>query len=483
MMKIKTLLAMTLATMSFIACDDTTGTLGNSLSSSSDQFETICDTFNVTSRSIAVDSVIARSTYPRLGKVKDPETGAYVTSHYTTQFSMIPLVGESTVFPDRDSIYSKDAVGNIIADSCKLRICFASFVGDTLNPMKLTVYELSEAIPDGVSYYSDFDPEAMGLIREDGIQKSKMYSIYDLHYNDSIRGTLVDGSSVPTVTLNLNDPYTDRNGNVFNNYGSYLLNKYYENPAYFNTSYSFAHEVCPGFYIKSTDGLGVMSEVYFTDMTIYYKINTDSIYNVSSSIAGTEEVLQTMNIINDKESVTEMIGDQTCTYLKSPAGIFTEVDLPILDIMKGHENDTLTSAKIVFPRYNREENIYIDMPNNVLMVPKDSLYSFFEMKNVSNSKTSYLGTTSNTDNTYTFSNISTLVTTMYKNYTDGKASSEWNKVVLVPVSVTASTSSSASTITSVNHDMSLTSVKLVGGEKNSHKPLKISVIYNRFDDK
>ena len=54
---------------------------------------------------------------------------------------------------------------------------------------------------------------------------------------------------------------------------------------------------------------------------------------------------------------------------------------------------------------------------------------------------------------------------------------DWNKVVLVPVSYDSNTS------TSVDHDMSLTSVRLVGGTENPNDPIKVSVVYGKFREK
>ena len=50
----------------------------------------------------------------------------------------------------------------------------------------------------------------------------------------------------------------------------------------------------------------------------------------------------------------------------------------------------------------------------------------------------------------------------------------WNKVLLVPISYTASSSTS---ITKAGHNMSLTSTRLVGGKNN---PIAVDVVYGKF---
>ena len=232
-----------------------------------------------------------------------------------------------------------------------------------------------------------------------------------------------------------------------------------------------------------------MAYVYVSQLNVYFRyISEDSIYNGTSSFSGTEEVLQTTNISNDTKVINNLIAYNTCTYIKSPAGIFTEMTLPVEQIFTGHENDTLNTAKVVLTRMNnKEQNHYnFDIPGSLLMIQKDSLRSFFENAKVADSKTSFITTYSSTYNTYTFSNISGLVTSLNNIKAKGLATDpnwvskhpEWNKVVIVPVTTTYNSSNE---LTKVVHNMALTSTKLVGGTENSGDPIKISVIYSKFD--
>lgn len=489
-MKLKLFASIAFAAIALAACDDTTDTLGNSLTNRTDQFDIVTDTFNVTSRSIIADSVLARSLYSYLGHVKDPETGTYVTSNYTSQLSIVEnLEGNANAyFPAQDSIKSVDD-GKVVADSCKLIIYLNSSLGDSLNPMKLTVCELSSPVEEGNAYYSNYDPEEKGLVRNDGhgIKKDKVYTALDMSLSDSLRNTIVNKTNLQFVTIPLNEKYTDKDGVEYSNYGTYLMQKYYQHPEYFNNSYSFIHNVCPGFYIKSTGGLGVMSEISFTDLQVHFRyLSNDSTVRGVVTLSGTEEVMQTTSIKNDKQSMEKLAADNSCTYLKTPAGVFTEVTLPVEQIAAGHEADSVSSAKVVFTRLNsKEEDSEINAPTRILMIPKDSLYSFFENKDLPDSKSSFLATLNTSRNTYTFNNISTLITDMINKKKRGQASADWNRVVLVPVTVTTTNNSSSygqstSTITNVANNMSLSSTRLVGGSENRRSPITISVIYNKF---
>jgi len=483
MINLRLLAGIATAIVVFTACEDTTDTLGNSLTNDVDRFKIVTDTFQVTSKSIKIDSVLATGQYSYLGRMKDPETGAYVTSNYTTQFHVLEDLGVN-MFPPIDSIASLNADKNVFADSCVMRIYFYSSVGDTLNPMQMTIKELSKPIEEGVKYYSNFDPEKKGLVRTDGkgVRKVKMYTAVDQNLSDSTRSTIINGTNMQYVVIPLNDKYVN-NGVEYENYGSFIMRKFYENPKNFKNSYNFIHNVCPGFYIKSTDGVGLMSQVYTTELITYYRyLSNNSPVTGVSLMTGTEEVMQTTYVSNDNDMMQQLVDDNSCTYLKTPAGIFTEVTLPIDDIKNGHLNDTISSAKIVFTRYNlKDKNSEITEPTSLLMLPKDSLYSFFEHKNLPDNKTSYIASYSSSLNTYTYSNISGLITQMYETKANG--SPDWNKVVLVPVNITYNTSSSSSSITNISNQMTLSSTRLVGGSGNTHAPIKISVIYNKFRDK
>ena len=309
-------------------------------------------------------------------------------------------------------------------------------------------------------------------------------------------------SDVKNFQISLNKPYT-KDGKTYNNYGSYILQTYAKHPEYFKTNYKFLHNVCPGFYIKNVGGTGNMAKIWNTELIFYWtrhktiKAKDGVTDSTAVSIGynrfdGTEEVLQLNKIENDTENMKKLANQENCTYLKSPAGIFTEVTLPIEDIMKGHEKDTLNTATISFPRLNNEneDNPYnFATPSTILMVQKDSLKSFFEKSKLADNRTSYTASYSSTGtykNAYTFQNIANLVSAMYKNKGKGE---NWNKVVLVPVNVITTTQGYTTVISKINHDMSLASTRLKRGvittDSNGKEtsPIQIKVIYSKFKEK
>lgn len=470
-MKLKNIAAVALLlSMVFTACSDNTDTIGQSLTDNLDHVQIYTDTFTVTTKSIEAGPVVSKTTSGLVGRIKDPETGSYVTGNMMTQFH----IQEGFQFISKDSLIKASADGQVHADSCEIRFHFTSFLGDSLATMKATLYELAKPVEEGKVYYSDFDPMENGYIRtaEGAIKKHKTYSLHD-----SSNGL------TSYIGVKINDPYIDKNGNTFDNYGTYILRTYYEHPEYFKNSQKFIYNVCPGFYLKTESGIGSMANIKFTELNIFchVKRNDSTIVN-TIPISGTEEVLQMTNVENDDEAIKNLVSDNTCTYLKTPAGIFTEMTIPIEKIMANHANDTLNTAKIILTRINNtvKDNNQMKTPTSVLMVHKDSIDSFFSQNKIPNNKDSYIATISG--NSYVFNNISNLVRLMYNQKKSGNGSENWNKVVIIPVTTTTQTANQTTTIVKVSHDMSLTSTKLVGGSENPHAELKMSVIYSKFSD-
>ncbi|MEF2622579.1 MAG: DUF4270 domain-containing protein [Xylanibacter rarus] len=480
----KTIIYTVIAIMSCItiaSCDDTTDSIGNSLTDNMDMLKVTTDTFNVATRSIVADSVLSRSTTGYLGKIRDIETGNYITGDFMAQFSTL----ENYKLPEKDSIVSLQD-GEVIADSCSIRLFYTDYYGDSLATMNITAYEMNEPMKEGVKYYSNFDPIAEGLIRNDGMKVNKTYTLTDLSISDEDRAD--ESSYTPNIKINLNKPYTDKNGVTYNNYGTYIMRMYYEDPDRFKNSYNFIHEVCPGFYFKTNDGIGSMAYITVSQLNIYFRYLNDSTYVGTTSFSATEEVLQTTNISNDKQNIADLANDNTCTYLKTPAGIFTEITLPVDEITENHSNDTINTAKISLTRINNNthDEYSLSAPSTLLMIPKDSLYTFFENGDNVDYKKSFIATYSSSTNQYTFNNISGMITYMADIKKKGLAENsnwlsehpDWNRVVVIPVSVTTNSSSQ---IVKIVHDMSLTSTKLVGGSENPYEPIKINVIYSKFN--
>lgn len=485
-------LALAVLTLGLTACDEDTLTVGGDVMPKHDKVTSSQAVFTINSRSVAADSVLANTNTCYLGSIVDPETRAMTTCDFLAQFHL----AEGNSYPTQDRIVKTD--GKIQADSCYVRLYFNNYYGDSLTTMKMSVMELdtNKVMEENVNYYSNLNVS-------DYVNEASPYNI-------SMTYTLRD------MTRNLTTSSTSYKGNIVVKlpaaYGTYIMNQYYTHPEYFKNSYSFIHHVCPGFYFRTTGGVGSMVNISISALDVYFRYHTtaadgtDSIADGMQRMAATEEVIQNTHISNEIPS-SMLDSTNAFTYLKSPAGIYTEVTLPVADVVAGeHYSDTINSASVSFNRYldESESDYTLSPPSSVLMVRKADLYKFFEDGELPDSKTSYLTDFSSTYNAYVFSNIAQLLTIMKNEREKGagvsKTESEaarnakyaaweaknpdWNKVYLVPVKTDYSTTTtnsgiSTKTLLRVRNDLGLSSVRIIGGQGNA---ITMNVVYSRFQN-
>ncbi len=476
---IKKILSLLFVLFILCSCDDNTLELGYSIVPKQDELSISAKSFNVSSRTVVVDSVLAKTGAGYIGKYRDLETGAYITQNFLSQINMLEGVQLDSI----ENMYKED--GKVVSDSCFIRLYIDEVYGDSLNLMKMTCYELAKPLAEEGNYYTNFDIEnpSFGYLRKDGIKVERAWVADDLYYSDSVRSDLF-GRFIITP---LNDTYKSLEGKTYKNYGTYILQTYYEHPEYFKNSYEFNHHVCPGFYFKNTNGVGTIAKIKLTDLSIYYRYKTqvydtiqhqkkDTLTTRINIFYGTNEVRQLTQINNDMQQLKELSEDNTCTYLKTPAGLFTEITLPIEEIFVGHEFDSLNITKLTLERYNStiEDNEFAPLPpNDILLIQKDNLKDFFEKSAIVDSETSFLAKFNSTNNIYTFTDISRLITSMYQAKKAGKANEDWNKALIIPVSVWNDVN--------VSHLMDMTSTRLVGGSQNPTVPIQLQVTYSSFN--
>ena len=178
----------------------------------------------------------------------------------------------------------------------------------------------------------------------------------------------------------------------------------------------FIHHVCPGFFFEVTGGVGSMVETMITTLNVYFKYHTktetgnDTIVDGLQRMAATEEVLQNTRIEN-KLPASMLDSSNGYTYIKSPAGLYTEITLPINEVIAGeHYNDTINAASFSLRCFkDNTHNIYdLTAPPTILMIRKAEQYSFFEESKLTSTQ-AYISNHAPQTNAYTFSNISQLI--------------------------------------------------------------------------
>lgn len=454
--------------LTFTQCDDNTGSIGGSLVPENDIITAETKTFYATSNTImANDSILANTSDVYLGMYTDEESGTVFSSSFVTQFGCT----EDFEFP-------MEGVVDDSASYTKLRLYFNEYYGDSLNAMRCEVYELDNTLQEGVPYYTNFDPDELYDVEKKPLA-AKTFNVIDYNVHDTI----------------LNSDNYARHIEIAlpNSIGNRFISKFYEKDAegniigkkYFANSEVFINDIFKGIYVKCVQGDGTILKIYRARIDVGFKrlIKSssgalDSIQALSAPFYSGKEVLQTNKF--DNNDLKPLLDEKEYTYIKTPAGLFTEVKMPICELVENC--DTINSAKMVFTRYNEEGGSMNSAHGTLLMVRKADMYKFFLKNKLSDGETSYLTSFVNSNNEYVFSNIANLFKHCYKEYTEGvqkdsdweAKNPDWDKVVLIPVTTTEDSNGS---VVKILHDISISSMRLRGGTEYE---IPIEVVTSKF---
>lgn len=454
--------------LTFTQCDDNTGSIGGSLVPENDIITAETKTFYATSNTImANDSILANTSDVYLGMYTDEESGTVFSSSFVTQFGCT----EDFEFP-------MEGVVDDSASYTKLRLYFNEYYGDSLNAMRCEVYELDNTLQEGVPYYTNFDPEELYDVEKKPLA-AKTFNVIDYNVHDTILNSDNYARHIEIV--------------LPNSIGNRFISKFYEKDAegnivgkkYFANSEVFINDIFKGIYVKCVQGDGTILKIYRARIDVGFKrlIKSssgalDSIQALSAPFYSGKEVLQTNKF--DNNDLKPLLDEKEYTYIKTPAGLFTEVKLPICELVENC--DTINSAKMVFTRYNEEGGSMNSAHGTLLMVRKADMYKFFLKNKLSDGETSYLTSFVNSSNEYVFGNIANLFKHCYREYTEGvqkdsdweTKNPDWDKVVLIPVTTTEDSNGS---VVKILHDISISSMRLRGGTEYE---IPIEVVTSKF---
>ena len=466
-MKLKYLSALLLASTMIYSCDDTTNGIGDSTIAGGDYIDAGVDVFEATTRSILADSVYAKTNTAYLGKFTDPKYGE-LTADFITQINCT----DNFEFPET----MQEVTG------LQLRLYYLQHFGDSINAMRMQIDTLNTVVSenDKRTYYTSVDPSAYYD------KKAKPLALKAF----AARGASVEDSTIVYSPDGYNSSQKTiywQNITLPTSLGQHMYNKYKENKNNYKDATAFLNNVLKGFYVHCTHGDGTI--LYVDDIQLRMKFTylvkrkstgkVDSVANGVSLFAATKEVIQA-NHFSNSDKLKELTEETEHTYLKTPAGIFTEVKLPIKEISAKHLNDTLNSVSITFHRLNEKmkENGYeMGIPKYLLMVRKKDMYDFFEKNQTFDGKTSFVApfvSSKEKANTYTYPNIAPLISRCIDEEKRGVNDEDWDKVVLIPVKTQMD---SQGNIIGIKNNLDMESARLVGGEKTK---IKVQVLHTKF---
>lgn len=380
-MKIKlvVLLGLILGITILGGCNDNLTEVGINTMPPTDGVEARADTFYMTSKTLMSDSVYARTTAGALGELVDPMFGT-LKSDYLCQFYC----------PDNFSFNHKPINGKI--DSVEFKVFYRSWTGDSLTPMRVQLYQVTTPLQR--NYYTNIDPKQFSDMKT--LLGSKTYTAHDMTVSDSIR---TSGSFMPNITVRMPKDF-----------GQHFYDETINHPASFANQDAF-NKFFPGIYVTTTFGTGNIINVYSSEMYIFYKYMTtgsagqDSIVKTYENFNVTSEVIQLNRFKNSNISHLIQPNDSV-SYLRSPAGVYTEFTIPSKAIATVINGRILSNMNLTLKAFPQDDwDFAFEPPSDILILPSDSVDKFFKNNQIENNNTAFRASYSYSSRSYDFSNI------------------------------------------------------------------------------
>lgn len=421
------------------SCSDSLSEVGSSVMPSSDGISIKSAIFEVPVGTSYRDSVYVRTGYPLLGNITDPEFGqvkaGYLAQFYSSTeitldsydskdscvFDILKTTAPAELGFDWDDYHytSWDSlIGNTI-DSMTIRIYYNSYYGDSLTPMQLSVYALNPDVdfakePESAFYsnndFSDYYDEKNLLGR-------KAYTAANRELSDSVRGL---SDYMPYMEIKLKDELKDQ---FYRKLVEAQVARDKKNPHrgecedVFSSIDKLRSTLLSGVCVKPTYGDGNLIKVYYTAIYFFYSSyhrydvdgsflrnaedTKDSTYvsNHVKYMAVTPDVIQMSGYSFNDPNQSSRLTDPDNSYITSPMGYYSTLDLPIGKIINQMMNDPLrTPGDSTYFLNSANFYLMMDKPTGtllaekpaptVLMVEESEMTSFFEEGHLPDSETS-----------------------------------------------------------------------------------------------
>ena len=396
-MRTKKILSILFLSLIFIAaCDDDLSEVGMGVQPDQDQISVYDTTILINSYTVKIDSIYAKSITGYLGEIYDPSYGT-LKSGYACQY--YPSYG----------FYIDSIIGNKI-DSVKLVFYYNTFWGDSLAPMEVSVYPVVKTLEK--NYYTNINPADFCDMQNPIVRRG--YTARNPLTSDS----LVNLGYYRSVTIPLPNEFGQR----------FLDEAMKPEPNAFSSVNAFT-EFFPGTYLSTTFGVGSMIAAEYTRLHVYYTRNytvEDSEGNDSIIVAMdyadfrvTKEVVQLNSIQNNDDSFL-LESNKDSTFIKSPAGVYTKIVIPIREIAKKIGKRKFSGIELSVKAYPQNDwEFGFDYPglgaisksekSKLLLINADSIQNFFETQSVADNLTTYATTFNWSEYAYKFNNISNVV--------------------------------------------------------------------------
>ena len=467
------------------SCDDTTDFLGSSVVEGVDNIEVKRKTFYPISSTTQTDTVFTRSSTAYIGKYTHPDFGSF-ESGFMTQFNVtenfeIPNlqtfvpVGGRTEFLNTPNVYNR----SFMPKRFYVTGLYTNYFGDSLAVGRINVYRLTNDldIANEELYYSNVDPE--DYYQETDLLGSAFYSPVNLSIpeGDRLNNYLFTTIELPVAV------------------GGELMQLYLD---CHKQGKSFRDEFLrtfKGIYAKQVQGDGAL--LYLDQVRLSFTFDRydvddsgqplfDSITTSTFAFSTTKEIVQ-VNTFRNNTPPNLLLGD-SCTYLKSPAGLYTRVQIPIKEIADSiiNQGDSINAVSFTMFIDTLQERIPQLKHSDHLLLIRDTATvngvfhnyqkKFFADNQLPDNQTSY--TAISGPKGYTFGDVRALIMQTISEYrSTGTPLPEYLNLLLIPVTITYD---DGITPVGVSHNLTPSYTILQGGSNAAEKRIKLNVYYCRY---
>lgn len=452
--------------ISFSSCKNDVVTAGSAVLSGEDSLVVRADTFSLTSALVRGKAIAVTPDSFMLGEL-DSKYG-HLHADVLTQLAC-PLGFE---YPE-----------NAELDSVCIFLYYRTYYGDGSTPLAIHAYAMdratfnyNEPLPSdtAISTYCSLDDSTRLLVRPAIVTADA--------YTDSTYSSASE-EYIPAIVLKLKDEWARR---------LFAANDYSSQEAF--------NKLFGGIYLTTEFGGSTLLNVIDINMAIYYhftylRAGVDTVVEKDMKGFYANREVRQLNRYMWQESDLEALEKNTdTTFIISPAHIYTQLSFPMAQMQSviadavGGRRPYVNRAHLTLPVLNYYDGLDADRTRddwaqpaqNMLLIRKSDLERFFNDEiQLSDSIAMYATLQSVTDTlditTYSYEfDLSTLLTKQLREqqYTT-------LDMLLVPVTITTSTTSSSYTITDVSYNQALSATEIFSAQHPLYQ-LELEVVYSGF---
>ena len=432
--------------------------VGITIQPQEDEIIVASDTFIIESENYYVPAISAQADSMILGEF-------YSAKYGTTKAELLLQIAPPIDYKFPEEKY------NPTPDSLVLMMYYNSWVGSSYTPLEFSIYEINkQAIDYNTQYLSNLN---IGDFTDSTILMGKrLMTSIDLSRADSVSE---DTAITPYVRYKFDQVQLER---FFN-----MPQEVYQNEDAFLNEFK-------GLYITTRYGSSTM--ICFNEITMhlyyhytYQKNGKDTIVNTTVIYPSNKEVRQ-LNKFTHPNIEQIAVCDDSLNYIKSAAGIYPKIRIPIGKMSKkiyntiGDKQLNINAAEIIIENIEYDKSdVYMSNPYYLLALTTEQFDDFIKYNTIPTA----------TDTTAVIANYS-YITDSYKldlayfitKYLRNEMVEDDDviEMILMPVIVeTASATTGATSVTAIKPLTQLAATTIRSG-KNEYSPMRIKILYNGF---